>query len=51
MGPRSALIAAILLAALVLLILGLGTPLPEASFGFKGWGLILASAFARRRAS
>ena len=38
-------IAAILVAAAVLLILGLGTPLPEASFGFKGWGVILASAF------
>ena len=38
-------IAAILVAASVLLVLGIGTPLPEASFGFKGWGLILASAF------
>ena len=37
---------AILLVALVFLILGLGTPLPESAFGFKGWGLILASAFA-----
>nr|MBA3363600.1 hypothetical protein [Actinomycetota bacterium] len=36
----------ILLAALVFLILGLGTPFPESAFGFKGWGLILASAFA-----
>jgi signal transduction histidine kinase len=36
----------IMLPALVFLILGLGTPLPESAFGFKGWGLILASAFA-----
>jgi signal transduction histidine kinase len=40
------LILAILVVALVFLILGLGTPLPESAFGFKGWGLILASAFA-----
>jgi signal transduction histidine kinase len=38
-------IAAILVAAVVLLVLGLGTPLPDAAFGFKGWGVILASAF------
>jgi signal transduction histidine kinase len=38
-------IAAILVAAIVLLVLGIGTSLPEASFGFKGWGVILASAF------
>ncbi|MET1010860.1 MAG: histidine kinase [Actinomycetota bacterium] len=38
-------IAAILVAAIMLLVLGIGTPLPEASFGFKGWGVILASAF------
>jgi signal transduction histidine kinase len=37
---------AILLVAIVFLILGLGTPLPESAFGFKGWGLILGSAFA-----
>jgi signal transduction histidine kinase len=41
-----ALTLVILIAALVFLILGLGTPLPESAFGFKGWGLILASAFA-----
>ena len=40
------LIVLILLAAFVFLILGVGTPLPESAFGFKGWGLILASAFA-----
>ena len=40
------LIVLILLAAFVFLILGLGTPLPESAFGFKGWGLILGSAFA-----
>ncbi len=40
------LTVAILLAALVYIILGLGTPLPESAFGFKGWGLILGSAFA-----
>jgi signal transduction histidine kinase len=38
-------IAAVLLAAIMLLVLGLGTPLPDAAFGFKGWGVILASAF------
>jgi signal transduction histidine kinase len=37
---------AILVVALVFLIFGLGTPPPEESFGFRGWGLILASAFA-----
>jgi signal transduction histidine kinase len=41
-----ALTLAILIAALVFLILGLGTPFPESAFGFKGWGLILGSAFA-----
>jgi signal transduction histidine kinase len=40
------LVVLILLAAFVFLILGLGTPLPESAFGFKGWGLILGSAFA-----
>ena len=56
-GPSSAVIAALLVAAAVLLVMGIGTPLPEASFGFKGWGLILASAFGvagdpdRRRGS
>jgi signal transduction histidine kinase len=40
------LIVLILLAAFVFLILGVGTPLPESAFGFKGWGLILGSAFA-----
>jgi signal transduction histidine kinase len=40
------LTVAILLVALVFLIMGLGTPLPETAFGFKGWGLILGSAFA-----
>ena len=41
-----ALTLAILIAALVFLILGVGTPLPPSAFGFKGWGLILGSAFA-----
>jgi signal transduction histidine kinase len=40
------LTAAILLVAAVFLVLGLGTPLPESAFAFKGWGLILGSAFA-----
>jgi signal transduction histidine kinase len=40
------LTVAMMLAALVFLILGLGTPFPESAFGFKGWGLILGSAFA-----
>jgi hypothetical protein len=41
-----ALTLAILILALVYLILGLGTPLPASAFGFRGWGLILGSAFA-----
>ncbi len=40
------LILAILLAAATFLILGLDTPPPEDSFGFRGWGLILSAAFA-----
>ena len=40
------LILAILLVAATFLILGLDTPPPEESFGFRGWGLILSAAFA-----
>lgn len=40
------LTVAILLAALLFLILSFDTPLREESFGFRGWGLILAAAFA-----
>jgi signal transduction histidine kinase len=40
------LIVMILLAALIFLILGLDTPPPSESFGFRGWGLILSAAFA-----
>jgi signal transduction histidine kinase len=36
---------AILLASLPLLGLAFDTPLPEESFAFRGWGLILAAAF------
>ncbi|HEX5937471.1 MAG TPA: hypothetical protein VFZ75_07275, partial [Actinomycetota bacterium] len=39
-------IAALLAAAIALLILGIGTPLPEESFGFKGWGVLLAGVLA-----
>ena len=41
-----AAIVAIMVPAGVLLILGFGTPPPEAVFGFRGWGLLLAAAFA-----
>ena len=41
-----ALISALLAAAIVLLILAFGTPLPAASFGFRGWGVPLAAALA-----
>jgi signal transduction histidine kinase len=41
-----AVIAALLAVAVVLLVLGIGTPLPPASFGFKGWGILLAGALA-----
>ena len=41
-----ALIAALVAAAIVLLILAFGTPLPAASFGFRGWGVPLAAALA-----
>lgn len=40
-----ALTVVILLASMAFLVLGLGTPLPESAFGFRGWGLVLASAF------
>ena len=40
------LTAVILLAAVAFLVLAFETPLPESAFGFRGWGLILASAFA-----
>jgi signal transduction histidine kinase len=40
------LILAILLVAATFLILGLDTPPPEESFGFRGWGSILSAAFA-----
>jgi signal transduction histidine kinase len=36
---------AIVTAALVFLILGRGTPQPTESFGFRGYGLVLAAAF------
>jgi signal transduction histidine kinase len=38
-------IAALLAAALVFLVLALDTPMPDQYFGFRGWGLILATAF------
>jgi signal transduction histidine kinase len=41
-----ALIAALLAPTIVLLILAFGTPLPAASFGFRGWGVPLAAALA-----
>src|ERR671936_661672 len=41
-----ALIAALVAAATVFLILAFGTPLPPASFGFRGWGIPLAAALA-----
>jgi signal transduction histidine kinase len=41
-----ALIAALVAPAIVLLILAFGTPLPAASFGFRGWGVPLAVALA-----
>jgi signal transduction histidine kinase len=40
-----ALTVVILSASMAFLVLGLGTPLPESAFGFRGWGLVLASAF------
>ena len=39
-------IAALLAVAIAFLVLGIGTPLPEESFGFKGWGVLLAGALA-----
>ena len=39
-------IAILLLAATVFLALSFDTPLPEETFGFRGWGLFLAAAFA-----
>ena len=39
------LTVAILLASIPFLVLGFGTPLPESAFGFRGWGLLLGSAF------
>jgi len=45
-GALLGLIALILGTAAVFLILALDTPLPAETFGFRGWGLILASAFA-----
>jgi signal transduction histidine kinase len=39
-------IGVLLAAAIVLLILAFGTPLPAASFGFRGWGVPLAAALA-----
>jgi hypothetical protein len=41
----AALTVAILVASIPFLILAFGTPLPESAFGFRGWGLFLASAF------
>jgi signal transduction histidine kinase len=41
-----AVIAALLAGAIILLVLGIGTPLPEATFGFKGWGVLLAGTLA-----
>ena len=35
----------ILMASIPFLVLGLDTPLPESAFGFRGWGLILGTAF------
>ncbi|HUF60003.1 MAG TPA: hypothetical protein VMR89_11085 [Actinomycetota bacterium] len=42
----AALTVAFMVPAIVFLVLGLGTPPPEAVFGFRGWGLLLAAAFA-----
>ena len=41
----AAVIAAILVPAIVLFVLAFDTPMPEALFGFRGWGLILSIAF------
>ncbi|HZB02210.1 MAG TPA: hypothetical protein VE800_08900, partial [Actinomycetota bacterium] len=41
-----AVISVVLAVAIVFLILGIGTPLPDESFGFKGWGILLAGALA-----
>jgi signal transduction histidine kinase len=41
----AALTVAILVGSIPFLILAFGTPLPESAFGFRGWGLFLASAF------
>jgi signal transduction histidine kinase len=38
-------IVVLLGAALVFLVLAFDTPMPEETFGFRGWGLILATAF------
>jgi signal transduction histidine kinase len=38
-------IAALLGAALVFLVLAFDTPMPNTIFGFRGWGVILATAF------
>ena len=38
-------IAVILVPTVVLFVLAFDTPMPEALFGFRGWGLILAIAF------
>jgi signal transduction histidine kinase len=40
-----ALTVVILLVSILFLVLGLDTPLPESAFGFRGWGLVLGSAF------
>ena len=45
-GSLAALTVAIMVPAIVFLVFGLGTPPPEAVFGFRGWGLLLAAAFA-----
>ena len=39
-------IAALLAVAIAFLVLGIGTPLPDESFGFKGWGVLLAGVLA-----
>jgi signal transduction histidine kinase len=38
-------IAALLGASLVFLVLAFDTPMPKGIFGFRGWGIILATAF------
>lgn len=45
--PRilGALTVVTLLASIPFLVLGLDTPLPETAFGFRGWELVLGSAF------